>query len=62
MTIDMKKSEVRAPETKLISIAAHAKQLMVRAAQNKRYVPVKSLASLAGKALFLHLAIPVVMF
>ncbi len=49
MTIGMKKIEFHAPETKLSSIAALAKQLLVRAMQNKRWVPVKSLAFLAAK-------------
>ena len=39
MIIDTKKSEVRAPETKLNSIASAAKRLLVRAAQNKRWFP-----------------------
>jgi hypothetical protein len=60
MTIDMEKSEFRAPKAKLNRIAALTKQLLVRAAQNKRRVPVRSLVSLARKAQFLlHLAIPV---
>jgi len=62
MTIDMKKSEFRAPETKLNNIAAVAKQFLIRAAQNKRWVPAKSLAFLARKAQFLHMAIPVAGF
>ncbi len=59
MIIDTKKSEFRSPKTKLDNIATAAKQLLVRAAQNKRRVPVKALASFARKAQFLHLAIPV---
>ena len=62
LTIDMEKIEFRAPETKLNNIAALAKQLLVRAAHNKRWVPVKFLASLARKAQFLHPAIPVARF
>ena len=62
MTIDMKKNEFRAPKAKLTSISALAKQLLVRSSKHKRWVPVKSLASLAGKAQFLHLAIPVARF
>jgi hypothetical protein len=57
--IDMEKSEFRAPNTKLNSIAALVKQLLVRAAQNKRWVPDKSVASLARKARFLLMATPV---
>ena len=48
MVIDTKKSEFRAPKTKLDIIVAAAKRLLVRAAQNKRWVPVKALASIAG--------------
>jgi hypothetical protein len=62
MTIDMKKNEFRALEAKLANISALAKQLPVRSAKHKRWVPVKSLASLAGKAQFLHLAVPVARF
>ena len=62
MVIDTKKIEFRAPKSKLDNIATAAKQLLVRAAQNKRRVPVKALASIAGKARFLHLAIPVARF
>jgi len=62
MTIDMKKKEFCAPETKLGNISTLAKYLLVRASQNKRWVPVKTLASLEGKAEFLHLAIPVAKF
>ena len=62
MTLDLKKNEFRAPQAKLSNIAALAKQLLVKSAKIKRWVPVKSLASLAGKAQFLHLAIPVALF
>ncbi len=62
MTLDLEKSEFRAPQAKLISITTLSKQLLVRSSKNKRWVPVKSLASLAGKAQFLHLAIPVARF
>jgi hypothetical protein len=62
MTIDIKKGEFRAPKSKLGSIVALAKQLLVRAAQNKRWLPVKSLASLSRTAQFLHMAIPVARF
>jgi hypothetical protein len=62
MTIGTKKNESRAPKTKLVNIATTAKQLMVRAAQNKSWVPVKALASIARKAQFLHLTIPVARF
>jgi hypothetical protein len=47
MTLDTKKNEFRALKAKLDIIAAEAKQLPVRATQNKRWVPVKTLASIA---------------
>ena len=62
MTLDFERGLFVAPKPKLDTIAALAKQLLVKAAQNKRWVPVKALASLAGKAQFLHLAIPVARF
>jgi hypothetical protein len=52
----------RAPIAKLNSITVLAKNLLCGAASHKRWVSVKSLASLAGKAQFLHLAIPVARF
>ncbi len=61
MTLDLK-NEFRAPEAKLNNIATLAKQLLVRTSQNKRWVPVKYLASLARREEFLHLAIPVARF
>jgi hypothetical protein len=62
MTLDFEKDELRAPTVKLKDIAAIAKGLLCRAASHKRWVSVKTLASLAGKAQFLHLAIQVVRF
>ena len=59
MTLDSKKSELCAPQAKLNSIAVLAKQLLVWSSKNKRWLLVKSLASLAGKAHFPHLTIPV---
>ena len=47
---------------KLKDIAALAKGLSCRAASHKRWVSVKARASLASKAQFLHLAIPVARF
>ncbi len=47
MIIDTKKSEFRALKTKLDNIAVAAKQLLVGAAQIKRRMPVKALASYA---------------
>jgi hypothetical protein len=62
MILDFEKGEFRAPMVKLKEIAALARGLLCRAASHKRWVSVKALASLAGKARFLHLAIPVAMF
>ena len=62
MILDFDKGVFRAPIAKLKSIAVLAKTLLCRAASHKRWVNVKSLASLAGKAQFLHLAIPVARF
>jgi hypothetical protein len=62
MIIDMQVGQFRAPTAKLKSIAVLAKSLLCRAARHKRWVSVKSLASLARKAQFLHLAIPVARF
>jgi hypothetical protein len=59
MILDFKKREFRAPTAKLKSIAFLAKILLYIAASHKRRVSVKSLACLAGKAHFLHMAIPV---
>ncbi len=47
---------------KLKQIALLAKTLLCRATAHKRWVSVKTLASLAGKAQFLHLTIPVARF
>ncbi len=62
MTLDFERGLFVAPKPKLDSIAALAKQLLVKVAHNKRWVQVKALASLTGKAQFLHLAIPVARF
>ncbi len=47
---------------KMKSIAVLAKGLLCKATSHNRWVSVKALASLAGKAMFLHLAIPVAKF
>ncbi len=44
------------------SVAVLAKTLICRATAHKRWVSVKTLVSLARKAQFLHLAIPVAKF
>ena len=62
MIIDRKVGQFVAPTAKLKQIASLAKTLLCRAATHKRRGSVKTFASLAGKAQFLHLAIPVAMF
>ena len=59
LRVDLQAGKFFAPEEKLASIAALAKSMMGRAARNRRWLPVKELAALAGKAQFLYLAIPV---
>jgi len=49
MILDTKKNKFRAPKAKLDNIAAAAQHFLVRAAQNKRWMPVKALASIARK-------------
>ena len=62
MIIDMKEGQFVAPIAKLKKIAVLAKSLLCRATDHKRWVSVNTLASLAGKAQFLHLPIPVASF
>jgi hypothetical protein len=62
MTLDFKCGVFRAPIEKLKEIAKLATRLLCRAAANKRWVSVKTLASLAGRDQFLQLAIPVAKF
>ena len=62
MIIDMKEGQFVAPTSKLKHIVVLAKTLLCRATAHKRWVSVKTLASLAGKAQFSHLAIPVARF
>ncbi len=62
MEMDFEKGVFRAPVNKLRYISMFSKNLMCIASKNKRWVPVKALASLARKARFLHLAIPVARF
>jgi hypothetical protein len=50
MIIDMEAGQFVAPTAKLKKIAVLAKTLFYRAATHKRWVSVKTLASLAGKA------------
>jgi hypothetical protein len=62
MEMDFEQSIFGAPVKKLKDISVFANNLLCTAAANMRWVPVKALASLAGKAQFLHLAIPVARF
>ena len=62
MTLEFQCRVFRAPIEKLKKIAKLATQLIYRAAANKRWVSVKTLASLARRAQLLHLAIPVAKF
>ncbi len=62
MILDSEKGEFCAPIDKLKSVAVLAKTLLCRAAAHKRWVSVKTIASLTGKARFLHLAIRVASF
>ena len=50
MVLDNVLGEFRAPTAKLKSIASLSKSLLCKASANKRWVSVKALASLAGKA------------
>ncbi len=62
MIIDMKEGQFVAPTAKMKQIRVLAKTLLCRAAAHKRWVSVKTLASLAGKAQLFHLAISVARF
>ena len=62
MILDFEKGEFQAPTVKLKHIATLAKGLPCRAASHKRRMRVKTFASLAGKAHFLHMAIPLARF
>eukprot|EP00873_Tetraselmis_striata_P020345 jgi/Tetstr1/440609/TSEL_028920.t1 len=48
---------LRAPAEKLASIARAAKRLIQRAKRDRRWLPARDLAALAGKCQFLYLAI-----
>ena len=60
--MDFEKREFLAPTAKLQNIGVLAKTLICKPTAHKRWVNVKSLACLAGKAQFLHLAILVARF
>jgi len=57
--LDFEKGEFRAPTVKLKGIATLATWLLCRAASHKRWVSIKALAALAGKAHFFHMSIRV---
>ena len=59
MIIDMQVGQFTSPTAKLKLIANFAKTLLCRVAAHTRWIGVKTLASLAGKAQFMLLAIPV---
>ena len=60
--MDFEKGVFRAPVNKLHDISVLAKNVLCTASKNKRWAPVKALASLAGKAQFMLLAILVARF
>ena len=62
MIIDMKVGQLVAPTAKLKQSSVLAKTLLCRATTHKQWVNVKTLASVARKAQFLHLASPVARF
>jgi hypothetical protein len=62
MEMNFEKGVFRAPVKKLPDISMFSKNMLCNASKNKRWVPVKAIASLAGKAQFMHLAIPVARF
>eukprot|EP00873_Tetraselmis_striata_P042077 jgi/Tetstr1/462341/TSEL_007347.t1 len=57
LIVDLQRGEFRAPAEKLIALAKAARSLLGRAASNKRWLPTRQLASFAGKAQFLYLAL-----
>eukprot|EP00873_Tetraselmis_striata_P019611 jgi/Tetstr1/439875/TSEL_028283.t2 len=57
LIVELQRGEFRAPEEKLIALAKAARSLIGRAASNKRWLPARQLASFAGKAQFMYLAI-----
>eukprot|EP00873_Tetraselmis_striata_P046313 jgi/Tetstr1/466577/TSEL_011079.t1 len=57
LIIDLKRGEFRAPEEKLIALAKAARSLLGRAASNKRWLQARQVASFAGKAQFMYLAV-----
>ena len=62
LEIDLARGVFRAPVGKLDSVRQLARAALGTAARSQRWVPAKLLASLAGKAQFLYLAIPAARF
>ena len=62
LEIDLARGVFRAPVEKLKSIRDLSRAILGIAGRNQRWVPAKMLASLAGKAQFLYLAIPAARF
>ena len=62
LRIDLAKGVFQAPNDKLDNIRSVARNLLGMAARERRWVPVRMLATLAGKAQFLYLAIPAARF
>eukprot|EP00873_Tetraselmis_striata_P008205 jgi/Tetstr1/428469/TSEL_018480.t1 len=60
--IDTATGYIYAPVDKLQRLARQAKQLLQRAARDARWLPVRELHSLAGRAQYLFLAIPAARF
>eukprot|EP00873_Tetraselmis_striata_P014402 jgi/Tetstr1/434666/TSEL_023757.t1 len=57
LIVDLQRGEFRAPEEKLVPLAKVARSLLGHAASNMRWLPARQLASFAGKAQFLYVAI-----
>jgi hypothetical protein len=57
LIVDLQLGMIHAPPAKLHQLAQHASSLLGRAASNARCLPTSQLATIAGKAQFLYLAI-----
>eukprot|EP00873_Tetraselmis_striata_P042594 jgi/Tetstr1/462858/TSEL_007807.t1 len=57
LIVDLQRGKFRAPEEKLMALAKVARSLQGRTASDKRWLPARQLASFAGKAQFMYLAI-----
>lgn len=58
LIVDTRLGQFRAPQAKLSTLSELSKKILRLSAQQARWVPVRLLAQLAGKAQFLYLAIP----